>query len=690
MAVFNNALAGAAGQISEFTLKKSVRLNDDDTAYLSKTFSSSGNRKTYTMSLWVKRGNLGKSYQSLLSNPDSLGYNGVYFDFSSDYLHLADIGSSSWNWIWQSAAVYRDPNAWYHIVAAIDTTQAVAADRIKVYVNGVQVTDFYPGYPQYPTQNFDTNFNNNTFHAIGRLGSIASTAYHYDGYIADFYFIDGQQLDASSFGKFSGTVWGPKAFTGTYGTNGFHLFDFENENLIGADSSGNNNDFTPTNLVGTTLSGSYTANLYTSPTSTYDGTSTATNFSYQTVASSGFDGNLNTQVYSANVGEGWLYFRPSGGISGVTRLRMYADYVQDIYVNGSSAARTSGTGLQWYEITNPPSTLNEIAVQGTSNAVARFAAIEINNAILIEGGSAETDVMVDVPTNGDPSDDTGLGGQLGGNYATLSPLHMHPHNSLGNGNLTITGVSQQYATCIPASMALPSSGKFYCEFTNTGGSTPIEYGIGIADSGRQEFNIAIGAVFGEHGGYYRSNGEIWNTSSTQTGSTYTVDDVVSIAVDMDTGKFWFAKNGTWQLSGNPAAGTNEIGTLSGLVGHWFFGCAVAQTDRGIFNAGQRAFSYAAPSGFKTLCTANSNDTTIKTSGSYTGSSNADGPFVYLNGVPTAMSIGGSAVTFGTDIDKLSNGFKIRSATTNNTSGTSYSYSVTTTGDPFKTSRAQTN
>ena len=111
----------------------------------------------------------------------------------------------------------------------------------------------------------------------------------------------------------------------------------------------------------------------------------------------------------------------------------------------------------------------------------------------------------------------------------------------------------------------------------------------------------------------------------------------------------------------------------------------------VLNAGQRAFAYTAPSGFKALCTANLPGTTITTSGTYTGNGVADGPFVYLNGVPTAMTIGGNAVTFGTHADKLSNGFKIRTtSTTYNQNANTYSYSITTTGAAFKYSRAQPN
>jgi len=109
------------------------------------------------------------------------------------------------------------------------------------------------------------------------------------------------------------------------------------------------------------------------------------------------------------------------------------------------------------------------------------------------------------------------------------------------------------------------------------------------------------------------------------------------------------------------------------------------------NFGQRPFAYTAPSGFKALCTANLPSTTITTSGSYTGNGVADGPFVFLNGVPTAMTVNGNAVTFGTDADKLSNGFKIRTtSTTFNQNASTYNYTITTTGAPFKTARAQSN
>ena len=121
------------------------------------------------------------------------------------------------------------------------------------------------------------------------------------------------------------------------------------------------------------------------------------------------------------------------------------------------------------------------------------------------------------------------------------------------------------------------------------------------------------------------------------------------------------------------------------------GTASAGFDaNGYINFGQRSFAYTAPSGFKALCTANLPAGTITTSGTFTGNADADGPFVWLNGVPTAMTINGNAVTFGTHADKLANGFKVRSSSGSYNTAGSNTYSITTTGAKFNVARAQPN
>jgi hypothetical protein len=118
--------------------------------------------------------------------------------------------------------------------------------------------------------------------------------------------------------------------------------------------------------------------------------------------------------------------------------------------------------------------------------------------------------------------------------------------------------------------------------------------------------------------------------------------------------------------------------------------ALGTDTSGERNFGQRPFAYTAPSGFKALCTTNLPTGSITTSGSFTGNANADGPFVYLNGVPTAMTINSNAVTFATHADKLSNGFKLRTSSGSYNTAGSNTYSITTTGAEFKFARAQPN
>ena len=147
--------------------------------------------------------------------------------------------------------VFRDVSAWYHIILAIDTTQATASNRAKLYVNGTQVTVFDTA--TYPSQNY--NFNLNQTGKLLTIGAYytSTPSTYFSGYMSEIYFIDGQQLTPSSFGQTdpsvpSSGIWQPKAYTGSYGTNGFYL-QFKNSAALGTDSSGNGNTFTVNNLT---------------------------------------------------------------------------------------------------------------------------------------------------------------------------------------------------------------------------------------------------------------------------------------------------------------------------------------------------------------------------------------------------------------------------------------------------------
>jgi hypothetical protein len=230
-----------------YTLTKSLRLRNSASAYLNRTPSSATNQKTFTFSFWVKRATISGTKYVFTANSDTNASNAFGIDFYNNLeVYQNSSGSAVLDLI--STAIYVDNSAWYHVVIAIDTTQATASNRALMYVNGVQITSFSTA--TYPAQNTNLSVNSAVAHYINRLGY--TTTALADQYLTDFYLIDGQQLTPSSFGATDATtgVWQPKAYTGSYGTNGFHL-TFANTTsttTLGYDTSGNGNNFTTNNI----------------------------------------------------------------------------------------------------------------------------------------------------------------------------------------------------------------------------------------------------------------------------------------------------------------------------------------------------------------------------------------------------------------------------------------------------------
>jgi hypothetical protein len=234
--------SGGAYQIS-----RSVRLRASATAYLNRTPASATNRQIWTWSAWTKLGSKIGAADACMFNGGATSNDRTAVAFASnDRLHVYNATGGSINAQLISTAKYRDPSAWYHIVAAIDTTQATSSNRIKIYVNGVQVTAF--DVATYPAQNLNTSVNNNVSHTINTNPSNE----YWDGYLTEINFIDGQQLTPSSFGETNAVtgVWQPKEYAGTYGTNGFYLNFSDNASTttLGDDLSGNGNDWTTNNI----------------------------------------------------------------------------------------------------------------------------------------------------------------------------------------------------------------------------------------------------------------------------------------------------------------------------------------------------------------------------------------------------------------------------------------------------------
>jgi hypothetical protein len=228
-----------------YDITNSLRFNSGSSDHLTRTPASAGNRKTWTLSLWLKLGTVSTSNNAIFASGTYPPYtNDEYTDLQYRDNKFKFTGGS--NNVFDTTALYRDPSAWYHVVLAVDTTQATDTNRVKFYINGSQVTSF--SAITYPAQNDNYAFNNNVVHAIGK-DSTGSYSY-FNGYISEFYWIDGQALTPSSFGEtdFDTGIWKPKAYTGTYGTNGFYL-QFKNSASLGTDSSGNGNTFTVNNLT---------------------------------------------------------------------------------------------------------------------------------------------------------------------------------------------------------------------------------------------------------------------------------------------------------------------------------------------------------------------------------------------------------------------------------------------------------
>jgi hypothetical protein len=226
-----------------YEVDNSLRFDDGSSDYLNRTPASASNRKTFTFSTWVKRSALGgnKALFSAEAWPTTPWFQ---IQFEDNKLRVG-VYDTTYEILLVTTPVYRDVSAWYHVVVAVDTTQATSSNRVKLYVNGVQVTSF--DNEIYPSLNFDTAVNNTVAHYIGDHPALG---YYYDGYMAEVNLIDGQQLAPSDFGETDedSGIWKPIAYTGTYGTNGFYL-EFKDSSALGDDTSGNTNDWTVNNLT---------------------------------------------------------------------------------------------------------------------------------------------------------------------------------------------------------------------------------------------------------------------------------------------------------------------------------------------------------------------------------------------------------------------------------------------------------
>ena len=236
-----------SGAVDAYEIDQSLIFNRADTAYMYRTPSETSNRRVWTISAWIKRNsitNAANDYHTIFGCDEGSSFGDTtHFDFT---LYRDIIGV----WLWNSEALrtnrlFRDVSAWYHVVVAVDTDNSTAGNRWRLYINGVEETSF----------SVDSNYTGDTANNVSGIKQMIGnsmtnhTNNYFNGQMAEFHNVDGQQLTPSSFGETNSATgqWIPKEYEGSYGTNGFYL-KFAS-GALGTDSSGNGNNFTTSNLA---------------------------------------------------------------------------------------------------------------------------------------------------------------------------------------------------------------------------------------------------------------------------------------------------------------------------------------------------------------------------------------------------------------------------------------------------------
>lgn len=225
-----------------YDIDNSVKFEDVNDEYLTRTNASGTNDKTFTVSFWFKRTKLG-GVQELWDGGVYSEATRIGFGLSSDELWL-DIGKST-KYRSSTTQQFRDTSAWYHIVWKVDTTQSTEADRFRVYVNGAEITDW--ASRQYPTQNFETSVASGL---LARIGSYDATYHGSSGYMAEFNYLDGLAVGPTEFGEYDDDsgIWIPKEYTGSYPGQSAYL-DFKDGANLGANAKGDDANWTEVNLT---------------------------------------------------------------------------------------------------------------------------------------------------------------------------------------------------------------------------------------------------------------------------------------------------------------------------------------------------------------------------------------------------------------------------------------------------------
>jgi len=698
----------SSGYLTPIVLvNNSLRFRASANAYLNRT-PSNGNKRVFTWSGWIKRGIFGTQSELFVADINS-AYAGFHFQFNTNNkLYVYQLSASASEFLLVTTAVYRDPSAWYHVVLAVDTDNATENNRVRLYVNGTEVTAF--DSRTNPTTGLDTYVNNSSYINYIGTGKTAIEGFrgYFDGYMADINFIDGQALTPNSFGTSNGLgVWQPIRYGGSYGTNGFYLpFNSGTSSFAGSFNGSSQylnltansslqfgtGDFTVEgwyyqngtvsfgNIFSTTLLYTTTGGLRLSTGNSNNTFQVATAGSslinasvafsasrwnhfaivrssgvttlYQNGVSVGSASDSNS--YTANTfvigwvdGSGSSAYLLNGLLSNFRVVKGTAVYTSNFIPSTSPLTAITNTSLltlQNSTIIDNSTNAFSITNNGTvttgqtypcSTAIFNDQSPQGNNWTPnnISGASGSTlDYMTDVPT---------LTSATVANYAVLNPLQFAGTNGSNpsDGNLTVNSNGSANPTKAFSSTIAASTGKFYAEFT----ISSVNYiQIAAADVSTWVSTYGGGLLYGSgtvswdlsQFKYY-----INSTGSTATGITGATNDVLQIAFDADTRKVWFGRNNTWNASGNPSAGTGEIGTVAGTGSLVFVVRSENMTTN--CNFGQRPFAYTPPTDFKALNTFNLTTPAIGATASTTANKYFDISLYTGNGSTQSITNAGS-------------------------------------------------
>jgi hypothetical protein len=568
-------ILGANSLTGGYGVDNSCRFNAPSSDYLNRTPATTTDRKTWTFSTWFKRGNLGVRLV-FLSGTDVGSPEGLNINTSDQFEYDHDIAGTDYTLT--SDMLFRDVSAWYHIVVTKDTTQATETDRLKVYVNGNQITlnEVALGYPP---QNYDGAINKNVSHTIGNL-SIADTHY-FDGYMSETYLIDGQALTPTDFGEFDADsgVWKPIAYTGTYGTNGFFL-EFTNSTPLTQDASWTDtlSAFTTTNgdVIGSTTAAAikstatFTGDFEWTFTIDYAFNGGSDNYfmglyeisedgTFNSATGAGGGMSSMTDSWYMSTGGAATKFYYGGSLQSSTGVLTAGDEIRMSRTSGTITIYKNNTSL--YQFT--PTSTNEIRfvvsnlgssyIIDLSDSRWRSPTTEPNLGTDYSGN--ENNFTVNNLTIIDQTTDTPTN-----NFATLNALdNYYAQATFSNGNLTMVTPVTEYGY-VRSSIGV-SSGKWYAECKITTASA-TDHSNGVAFAPATSTSQSVG-INDKSYGYFGSGLVKFNNSS--VGGTYaslSAGDIIGIALDLDNNKLYFSKNGVFQNSGDPTSGATGTGAVS--------------------------------------------------------------------------------------------------------------------------------